>query len=143
MAKAQTEDHDDLAAMAVQTNAKIAAALEQLVAQAPPEEIGYGHPKYQQRLRDEEVFADFAVPVFQNGKQAQARGLKPETIDRVVLLRSGKYLGGRVEVLRDARDRVHLLYKHARIEDRMRFKALVADFDDLIAKIWAEMQAAA
>ena len=122
-----------------QTNERIAAVLEQLAANAPIVEIGYGHPKYQERLREEGFMTDFAAPVFQNGHQAQARGLKPDTIAHAPQLRPGKYLGGHVEVNRDGRDRVHLSYRHAKVEDRMRFQNVAKDFDDLIAKIWAEM----
>ena len=124
------------------TNDRIAAVLEQLAANAPIPEIGYGHPKYQERIRAEGFMADFALPVYQNGKEAQARGLKPETIEWAPKLRPGKYLGGKVEVARDNRDRVHLLYPHAKVEDRMRFQAIVKDFDELIEKIWTEMHAA-
>lgn len=124
------------------TNDRIAAVLEQLAANAPVQEIGYGHPKYQERLRAEGFFTDFATPVYQNGKEAQARGLKPETVERAPQLRPGKYLGGKVEVLRDHRDRVHLMYATAKVQDRMRFQQVVRDFDDLIEKIWTEMHAA-
>jgi len=121
------------------TNDRIAAVLEQLAANAPVQELGYGHPKYQDRLREEGFMTDFATPVYQNGKQAQARGLKPETIERAPKLRAGKYWGGKVEVARDNKDRVHLLYKHATVEDRMRFSP---PFDELIDRIWQEMHAA-
>lgn len=124
---------------AVSADDRIAAVLEQLARQAPPEEIGYGHPKYQARLEAEGFNQHFSVPVYQNGKLAQARGLKDETIEHAAKLKPGKYLGGKVEVFRDAKDRVHLLYKAAKMEDRMRFGQLVRDFDDLISKIWAEM----
>lgn len=122
---------------------RLVAILEQLAANAPVQEIGYGHPKYQERLRAEGCFDDFSAPVFQNGREAQARGLKPETIERAPQLRPGKYLGGKVEVLRDNRDRVHLSYKSADVTDRMRFQSVVANFDDLIQKIWDEMHVAA
>jgi hypothetical protein len=121
------------------TNDRIAAVLEQLAANAPVQEIGFGHPKYQERIKAEGFMDAFEKPVYQNGKEAQARGLKPETIDRAPKLRAGKYLGGKVEVARDQRDRVHLLYAHAKVEDRMRFQAIVRDFDDLVEKIWSEM----
>jgi len=120
------------------TDDRIAAVLEQLAANAPAPEIGFGHPKYQERLREEGVFADFPVPVYQNGKKAQARGLQPETISRVAELKPGRYLGGKVEVARDAKNSVHLLYKTGTPDDRMRFYALAPDFDTLIGKIWAE-----
>jgi hypothetical protein len=125
------------------TNDRIAAVLEQLAANAPVQEIGYGHPKYQERLREEGFFDEFAAPVYQNGKEAQARGLKPETIERAPKLRAGKYLGGKVEVARDNRDRVHLIYKISKVEDRMRFQSVVKSFDDMIDQIWNEMHAAA
>lgn len=125
-----------------QQSDRIAAVLERLADQAPVPEIGYGHPKYQERLREEGFFVDFASPVYQNGKQAQARGLKPETIERAPKLRPGKFCNGRVEVLRDSRDRVHLLYKHANTEDRMRMQAWCRDFDHLVDMIYTEQQAA-
>lgn len=124
-------------------NERVVAVLEQLAENAPVQEIGFGHPKYQDRLRAEGFMDEFATDVFQNGKKAQARGLKPETIEHAPQLKPGKYLGGKVEVFRDNRDRVHLMYASARIEDRMRFQSVVKDFDDLIAKIWAEMHVAA
>lgn len=125
------------------TNDRIAAVLEQLAANAPVQEIGYGHPKYQERLTAEGCFDAFSAPVYQNGKEAQARGLKPDTIERAPKLKPGKYLGGKVEVLRDNRDRVHLLYANSKIQDRMKFQAIVSSFDDLIDKIWTEMHVAA
>lgn len=125
------------------TNDRIAAVLEKLAENAPVQEIGYGHPKFQERLREEGFMDAFASPVFQNGREAQARGLKPETIERAPKLKPGKYLGGKVEVMRDNRDRVHLFYKNSKVEDRMRFQQLVSSFDDLIDKLWAEMQAKA
>lgn len=124
-------------------NERIAAVLEQLANNAPIVEIGYGHPKFQEQLRKEGFFTQFAKPVFQNGKEAQARGLTPETIERAPKLRPGKYLGGKVEVLLDNRDRVHLLYKSANLQERMDFAKIAPSFDDLIAKIWAEMHPAA
>jgi hypothetical protein len=116
--------------------------LEQLQKNAPPNEPGFGHPDYQARLREEGFFADFAKPVYQNGKEAQARGLKPETIDRAPKLRPGKYLGGVVEVAKDHRDRIHLMYASVRERDRLNFAQKVRNFDDLIDQIWTEMHAA-
>lgn len=125
------------------TNDRIAAVLEQLAANAPVQEIGYGHPKFQEQLRASGFYDEFSAPVFQNGREARAKGLKPETIERAPQLRAGKYLGGKVEVVRDNRDRVHLLYKASKVEDRMRFQSIVSSFDDLIQKIWGEMHVAA
>jgi hypothetical protein len=116
--------------------------LEQLQKNAPPNEPGFGHPEYQKRLREEGFFDEFAKPVYQNGKEAQARGLKPETIERAPKLRPGKYLGGLVEVAKDHRDRIHLMYASVRERDRLIFAGKVRDFDDLIDKIWTEMHAA-
>lgn len=121
---------------------RIAAVLERLADQAPVEHIGYGHPKYQQRLRDEGFYTEFAKPVFQNGRPAAARGLKPETIERAVNLRAGTYIGGRVTVNVDAKGRVYLNYKCASVEDRMRSQQFWTDFNDLVEKIWTEMHAA-
>ena len=82
--------------------------LEQLQRNAPPNEPGFGHPEYQKRLREEGFFDEFATPVYQNGKEAQARGLKPETIERAPKLRPpgileleellGDYLSTRVQI---------------------------------------------
>jgi hypothetical protein len=137
MARTQIAEQDQQ-----DVNERIAAVLEQLAENAPVQEIGYGHPKFQQQLRDAGYFDAFAVPVFQNGREAVARGLKKDTIERAPKLRAGKYLGGAVEVARDNRDRVHLIYKSSTPEDRMKFQAIVSSFDDMVEKIWAEMHAA-
>lgn len=115
--------------------------LEQLQRNAPPNEPGFGHPEYQRRLREEGFFDEFARPVWQNGRKAEARGLKRETIERAPQLRAGKYLGGMVEVAIDRHGQVNLLYAYNRERDRMNFNMRVRDFDDLIEKIWTEMQA--
>lgn len=120
---------------------RIATVLERLVDQAPVPEIGYGHPKYQARLQEEGVFAQFSSPVYQNGKEANARGLTAETIERAPKLRPGTYCNGRVTVLRDNRDRVHLSYAHAKVADRMRMQQWCHSFDHLVEMIWAEMHA--
>lgn len=137
MAKQVVEQETD-------TNDRIAAVLEQLAANAPVQEVGYGHPKFQERLREEGFMDTFASPVFQNGREAQARGLTRETIERAPKLRPGKYLGGKVEVARDNRDRVHLLYRSSNSTDRMKFEQLIKGegFDGLVARIWDEMHAA-
>ncbi len=137
MARQTVEDTQDT------TNDRIAAVLEQLAANAPVQEIGYGHPKYQERLKAEGFMDAFAAPVFQNGREAQARGLKPDTIERAPKLRAGKYLGGKVEVALDNRNRVHLIYKSSDVTDRMRMQSWAPSFDVLIEKIWTEMQATA
>jgi hypothetical protein len=135
MARTQTAEQDT-----PDTNERIAAVLEQLAENAPVQEIGYGHPKFQQRLKDEGCFAAFASPVYQNGREAAARGLTAETIERAPQLRPGKYWGGMVDVARDNRGRVHLSYKSFDVTDRM--KQPWKNFDELIAQIWTEMQVA-
>lgn len=129
-------------------NERIVQVLEQLADNAPVPEIGYGHPKYQERLRAEGFFTEFAAKVFQNGREAQARGLRPETVERAPQLRPGTYLGGKVGVQRTNGGAVNLSYAHAGLEDRLRFESLVAprakdwtQFDELIDKIWTEMHA--
>lgn len=133
-AEQDTPSHDD----------RLAAVLEQLAANAPVQEIGYGHPKYQERLRAEGFMDEFSAPVFQNGKQAQARGLKPETVARAPQLRPGKYLGGKIEVVRDHRDRVHLSYKNKTVRDVIALENVLKGegFDKMIDLIWTEMHAA-
>lgn len=118
---------------------RIAAVLEQLLQQAPPEVIGLDHPKFQERLEAEGFNQAFTVPVYQNGKPAQARGLKPETVEHAAQLKPGKYVGGKVEVIHDNKGRIHLFYGGSKVEDRMRVQEwLRGDFNDLIAMIWAE-----
>lgn len=135
MARQPVEEQPDV-------NDRIAAVLEQLAANAPVQDIGYGHPKYQERLREEGFFITLAKKVFQNGREVEPRGLKPETIDHVVLLAPGKYIGGAVTVAHDQKGQIHLIYKSQTPEDRMRFQQVVQNFDDMVAKIWAEMHPA-
>ena len=116
--------------------------LEQLQRNAPPNEPGFGHPEFQRRLREEGFFDEFAKPVYQNGKEAQARGLKKETIERAPQLRPGTYANGLIEVAKDHRGRVHLIYKYTRERDRSLFNQRFRDFDEMIQAIWDEMQAA-
>ena len=51
-------------------------------------------------------------------------------------------LGGSVTVAHDQHGHIHLLYKSASVEDRMRFASKVSSFEDMVQKIWAEMQPA-
>jgi len=129
-------------------NERIIDVLEQLADNAPVQEISYGHPKYQERLRQEGIFTEFSAKVFQNSREAQARGLRPETIERAPQLRAGQYLNGKVGVTRGQNGAVNLSYAHANVEDRIRFESLVAprakdwtQFDELIDKLWTEMHA--
>jgi hypothetical protein len=114
-----------------------AATLAQLQQNAPTREIGFGDPEYQQRLHDEGFYTELEKPAFQNGRDIEPRGLKPETIHRLARLASGFYVNKMVEVVVDGRDQRHLKYKSASIEDRMRQPW--TSLDDMVAKIWAEM----
>jgi hypothetical protein len=137
---AQTDPDTETANVGVME--RMTDILEQLQKNAPPNEPGFGHPEYQRRLREEGFFAEFAVPVWQNGKRAEARGLAPETIAHVTQLRPGVYLNGVVRVDVDSRGQVHLAYASASKSDRMKFAALIGSFDTLIARIWAEQHPA-
>ena len=120
----------------------MAAILARLQENQPRKEIGFGDPEYQQRLRDEGYFDDFERPVFQNGRQMEARGLTAETRSRLVRLVPGKYLGGKIEVVLDSRNQRHLIYKSATPEDRMAFAITVgSDMNDIVTKMWAEKPA--
>jgi hypothetical protein len=121
--------------------ATMAEVLAKVHANTPVKVLSFDSPEYQERLRAEGVFDTLAVPVYQNGREVEPRGLRPETRERVVQLQPGRYLKNAVEVVVDAKGRRHLYYKSATPEDRMRFMSVAADFDDLIAKIWAEQPA--
>jgi len=123
------------------TGDRIAAVLERLADNQPPQEIGYAHPKYQQHLKDAGYFAEFPKPVYQNGYEAPAQGVSAETIRKTAALKDGTYISGRVTVAHDQKGGIHLLYKNSTPDDRMRNKDLFSSFDDLINKITAEMQA--
>lgn len=146
MARQQNEEQESPQA---EFNQRIVTVLEQMAENAPVQEIGYGHPKYQERLRQEGVFDTFSNKVFQHGAfQAEARGLRPETIERAPQLRAGTYLGGKVTVSRSQHGAVNLDYPYSSVEDRIRFESLVAprakgwtQFDELVDKIWTEMHA--
>lgn len=118
--------------------------LEQLQKNAPPNEPGFGHPEYQARLREEGFFDQFAVKVWQNGKMAEARGLRKDTIERAAKLTPGTYAvkGIRVDVAVDGRGEVYLSYPSATMTDRMKFAGAVRNFDDLIDQLWAQMHPA-
>lgn len=115
--------------------------LEQMQRNAPPNEPGFGHPEYQRRLREEGFFDEFPVPVFQNGKQAEPRGLKAETRARMADLKPGTYITGLVSVLREPNGTVHLQYRHSTMADQIKLSQHVRNFDDLIDQIWAEQTA--
>lgn len=136
----ETPTVDVMVALA-EAQQRTAEVLEQLAANAPKREVQFGDAEYQSRLRAEGYFDAFEAPVFQNGREVEPRGLKAETRERAPKLQPGKFLNGRVQVTVDSRGQVHLLYKNATPEERMRFAMEIApDFDMLIDRIWREQQ---
>ena len=125
-----------------QVMTRLADLMERQEANAPRREITLGDPEYQERLRKEGFFTKLEKPAFQNGREVQARGLPEKTIHRLARLKTGSYIGGKVRVMVDAKEQVHLSYKSATPEDRMRFALDVAPtFEVLVDKVWAEMPA--
>jgi hypothetical protein len=117
---------------------RMAAVLEKLGENTKPYEPGFGDPAYQERLKAEGHFDTFPLPVFQNGREAEARGLSQETREWASGLRAGTFKVGPIEVIVERTDRhVHLKYKAATTEDRMRYASAWMDFSDLIAKLHA------
>lgn len=121
---------------------RMTAVLEKLGDNTKPYEPGFGDPAYQARLREEGYFDLFPFPVYQNGRECEPRGLSQETRERASALKSGTHIGGTVTVERTNR-LVHIKYKSATIEDRMRYASKWRDFSDLIDKIWREQNPSA
>lgn len=116
-----------------------AAVAQGIAAIAPRQEMKEGDPEYVARQHAEGWFDTFAVPVFQNAYEAQARGLSAEVRERASTLKPGKYLKGRVTVEVNNQG-VHLKYPVSgdnMLINRDHWK----DFSDLINKIWDEMHA--
>src|SRR5688572_16228061 len=91
--------------------AAIGAAVAQgIAAMTPAKEIKEGDPEYTARLHAEGFYDEFERPVYQNGYQAQARGLPAETRERASRLKPGHYLKGRVRVDVDGHGGVYLNY---------------------------------
>lgn len=117
--------------------ARMVSVLEKLGDNQKPYEPGFGDPAYQARLRAEGYFDVFPFPVFQNGRECEPRGLSEETRERASTLQTGgPYIGGLVSVERLNRC-VHIKYKSASVEDRMRYAGKWRDFSDLIDQLWA------
>ena len=117
-----------------------AAVAQGIAATQPRKEIREGDPEYVERQRAEGWFDTFAKPVFQNGFEAQARGLSAEVRERACQLRPGTYLRGRVRVDVWGNGSVNLRYPtngDAMLINRDYFLS----FSDLITKIWDEMHA--
>ena len=123
------------------TQTLLAENQQRMLDAQPPAEMGFAHPKYQERLRAEGFFTEFKHPVYQNDKACPAQGVPQATIELVDKLREGRYIGGRVEVKRGAKGSVHLHYPSGTPDDRMRNNGLFRTFEELIDKITAEMQA--
>lgn len=86
----------------------------------------------------------FKYPLFQNGIQAQARGLSDDTIRKAATLASGRYLNDIVEVVRTGRDkdqRIFLVYDNRTIDKKMMLQRHFTSFSDLIDKLTKEMAA--
>jgi hypothetical protein len=135
------ERQADLSERLVESQERLAKAQEQLAHNQPVREITFADAEYQARLKAEGFLTQLEAPAFQNGKDIEPRGLSPDTIHRLARLAPGKYCGGRVEVIVDNRDQRHLRYKSATPEERMRFYFEVGfDLNDIVGKMWAEMQ---
>ena len=120
------------------SNAALVEALKEI---QPKEEIGYGHPEFQARLRAEGFMDEWAVPVFQNGRAANPRNIPEHLRLNVALIPAGKYVGGTVEVTRGGKDEVYLHYKSQTIEDRMTFSTKFPTFERLLETLLAEVSA--
>jgi hypothetical protein len=119
---------------------RMTAVLEKLGENTKPYEPGFGDPAYQDRLRAEGHFDTFPIHVFQNGREAEAKGLQAIVRERASSLPAGKYCGGKLTVERNE-NVVHLKYKSVTVEDRMRQPW--KDFPDMINMAWAEAHPAA
>ena len=67
----------------------------------------------------------FTYPVYQNGIEAQARGLSDETLKQAATVAPGRYLNDIVEVVRTGRDkeqRIFLFYDNSSIDKKMMLK---------------------
>ncbi len=118
---------------------RMTAVLEKLGENTKPYEPAFGDPAYQERLKAEGHFDTFPTPVFQNGREAEARGIPDEIRQKASQLTSGTFIGGKVTVERNDKV-VHLKYKSMTVEDRMRQPW--KDFSDLVTMIWSEQHPA-
>lgn len=118
---------------------RMTAVLEKLGENTKPYEPGFGDPAYQARLHAEGHFDTFPIPVFQNGRECEARGLSEETRARAAGLVTGTHVGGKLHVEATGKV-VHLRYKSATVEDRMRQPW--RDFTEMVNLAWAEQHPA-
>jgi hypothetical protein len=138
MAKTEAPEMNELL---VQTIAQQTAILAKLGENTKPYEPAFGDPAYQARLHEEGHFDTFPTPVFQNGRECEAKGLPADIREKASALESGTFLNGKVTVDRSDRA-VHLKYKAATVEDRMRSSSWWRDFPDLITQLWNEQHPA-
>ena len=121
-----------------------AAVAQGVSALAPKPQIVEGSPEYTARLKDEGLYDEFEVEVYQNGYQAQARGLSEQTRHRASHLTQGRYIKtakdpqGRVRVDVDAKGHVFINYP-TKGDGMLLNTSYWRDFPDLIDKLWAEM----
>lgn len=119
----------------------LAAAITQGIASIQPaREIKEGDPEYVARQRAEGWFDEFPNKVFQNGYEAQARGLSEEIRHKAAHLKPGSYLGGRVKV-EVGQNNARYLHYPTKGDAMLINQSKWSSFEDLISKIWNESQA--
>ena len=130
------------AAPVAQTVIDADALVKALAGLTPKPEITEGSPEYIARLKAEGFHDDFfGKTIYQNGYEAQARGLSEDVRKKVSELKAGKYLKGRVTVdVHQNGDIIRLLYP-TKGDEMMKNQALWKDFSDLVNQIHAEMHA--
>jgi hypothetical protein len=125
------------------SNALIAEALMLLAKNQPAKVISADSPEWQEHLRAEGFYDAFSKPVYQNGREASPRGLSEQTRERASNLRPGKYLAGMVVIEEAQNGGVHIKYKSASTDDRMKYASKWRDFSDLVDQVWNEMHVTA
>jgi hypothetical protein len=136
---------DALAAVLAQQAELLAnqnAQLADLKRSQPVRTIEFSDPEYQAALA--KTRRVWKTRVYQNGYEVlDATDQTDETIERVSQLRSGFYLGKRVQVHIGPKADVWFFYKNATPDQRFGNQMDFSSFPDLVNKIWAEMQGAA
>lgn len=123
-------------APAIDTDALATAIARGIATIAPAREIKEGDPEYVARQHAEGWFDTFAKPVYQNAYEAQARGIPADIREKVVALKSGTYLGGRVTV-ENTDSYVRLSYP-VKGDAMLINQSKWSSFEDLVLKLWAE-----
>lgn len=105
----------------------------------PPRTINFGDADYQEKLRRETKA--FKNRVMQNSIEADPEVVqREETFERLTKLKAGLYLGGAVQVMVSPRNDVNFVYKNKTIDQRMAQKDQWRSFDELVEKVWTEIQ---